>query len=689
MLRDDGFSSMAKVDRYGRKLPKDAGKKELERYYRMAKDESKGGHDYGGAIEAELTRANAMDDDNPSISSSNETSSDEDSLSDSEYEEVVGFPDEERHIEEKIPSGEVTSRIAVVNLDWDNIRATDLIAVFSSFVSDARQIRKVSVYPSAFGQERIEREKMEGPPREIFKQNKSNEDVVGTSSDLKEVDGVVGETLNDDDEEITKSLLQEDTGQEFNSAELRRYQLQRLRYFYAVITCSSPPVARTIYEAVDGTEYLNTANFFDLRFIPDDVDFLEDTPRDECEELPEGYRPSEFVTDALQHSKVRLTWDADDGKRREVQKRAFSGSRADIFENDLKAYLGSDSSDDMNGGPVPIVVDASTNDVTKLGGEKAGLQERVSTLSKREAERQRLRSLLGLNPETSSTKNSKASLPRPIGDMQITFSSGLTASDQHSRSVFQNSPERDETTVDKYVRKEKERKARRKQKLKASNENPEVTAENRQEVNKEIVREEDLGFSDPFFADPSTVASMTAAQLKEMKRLKRAEQATKEAAASAQRAELELLAMNDDTAGNGAVAFQHFDMNAIAKAEKALAKEGKRKKKRRRSEREREALEAKAKDEFRIDVEDPRFGAVFERAEYAIDPTHPRFQETEGMRSLLEERRKRRKVVEGKEDNEFERTSKYIKRKDLQDGGTDLRVDQLIDKVKRRNKKTK
>lgn len=39
MLRSDDFSSKAKVDRYGRKLPKDAGRKELERYYRIADED--------------------------------------------------------------------------------------------------------------------------------------------------------------------------------------------------------------------------------------------------------------------------------------------------------------------------------------------------------------------------------------------------------------------------------------------------------------------------------------------------------------------------------------------------------------------------------------------------------------------------------------------------------------------------
>ena len=95
-------------------------------------------------------------------------------------------------------------------------------------------------------------------------------------------------------------MLKGDNGEEFNSTKLRRYQIERLRYYFAVIVCSSTSVAQSIYDAVDGTEYLTTANFFDLRFIPDDVDFTSDTARDECERVPDGYKPNEFETDALQ-----------------------------------------------------------------------------------------------------------------------------------------------------------------------------------------------------------------------------------------------------------------------------------------------------------------------------------------------------------------------------------------------------
>ncbi|KAI4242135.1 MAG: hypothetical protein L6R40_004178 [Gallowayella cf. fulva] len=697
MLRDEAFNTKAKVDRYGRRLPKNAGKKELEKYYRFEEDEE---------IPAQCREtglgltADAGDEDGPSTSEEESSSEGESDVEISEADEVFGLLDTQEMGGGAVPVGDVTSRIAVVNLDWDNIRAADLMVVFSSFVPAAGAITKISIYPSEFGKERIEREEMEGPPKEIFSQSKVDRSAEGLDSDSQD-HGEDDLSSEEDDEQIKKSLLQEDTGQDFDSAKLRRYQLERLRYYYAILICSSPSVAQTIYEAVDGTEYLTTANFFDLRFIPDEMDFSQDRARDECVRIPDGYRPNEFVTDALQHSKVRLTWDADDGTRKEAQKRAFSASRANIDENDLKAYLASDSSDDGVDNPEPIVVDATTISVVEPDHQENAEPAPMPRLSKKDAERQRMRALLGLEAEaTVPSKKSKAE-SAPVGDMQITFSSGLTSSSQPNQSVFANTPdEQEETTVEKYVRKEKERKARRKSKPKASPEDAAHTSENGHHVSDEPHgpgpnETEDLGFSDPFFADPDSTKSATKiAERKEAKRLKKSRNAAEEAAASAQRAELELLTMEDDTPsanGNGkAKGVRHFDMKQILKAEKTLTKAKKSKGKRKKMyEGEKEALEAQADDGFRIDTQDPRFGAVYARPEFAIDPSHPRYQGTGGMKELLEEGRRKRKKRE--RDGEDDALGDHGRRLQTREKGKiidrkDNGVEHLVEKIRRKSK---
>ncbi|KAJ5815413.1 hypothetical protein N7474_007190 [Penicillium riverlandense] len=668
MMRDKDFSSNAAVDRYGRKLAKDDTKKQLEKFYRLDEDEEDDedeakflSADDDDEVQKELKRVESRPydparDGGFSSSSSSEDSSSEDE--DEEDEEAIDegaeleFPDKQQA---NVPLGDVTERIAVVNLDWDNIRAEDLMAVFSSFVPAGGRVSRVDVYPSEFGKERMEKEETEGPPKEIF-----------ASNNQEDADEDEDEELDSDEEEeqIKKAMLKSDSGEEFNSTELRRYQLERLRYFYAILTFSSKDVAKHVYDLVDGAEYLSSANFFDLRFVPEDTDFSDDKPRDRCSRIPDGYKPNEFVTDALQHSKVKLTWDADDKSRKEAQARAFRGSRQEIDENDLKAYLGSDSSEDEDEdeeGGVEVVDNTTEGDSS-------------TKLSKREAERQRMRALLGLSTEPTRSSKSKA----PVGEMEVTFTSGL-AGGVRDDGIFENEPEIEESTVDKYVRKERERKKRRKEKLKAvkRGEDPtetEAVADKDTPVTTDApeAHEEDLGFNDPFFDDPDSKAS-SAARRKEEKRKKRAERAAEEAASAAQRAELELLMVDDKKAE-----MKHFDMNEIEKAEKqARRKKGKSKGKSKEV--------AAAADDFNVDVSDPRFSRLFESHEFAIDPTNPRFKATSGMKALLEESRKRRRTGDDGDAEVVESSGKTKKHK-AKKGGETEDLKRLVDKVKRQAK---
>ena len=614
MLNDPDFTRKAKVDRYGRPIKADE-KGKLKKFYEVEDENGVEGDD-GGVDRASETET----------SSSSEEDSDLDAEEDAEAE--AGLPDLEQGVE--VPMGEdISRRLAVVNLDWDNIRAVDLMAVFQSFVQQgaAGKVLKVSVYPSEFGKERMEREEMEGPPKEIFKSKDALDATDGDDGENEEED----DDEEQGDEEIKREILQESTAEDFDSAKLRRYQLERLRFYYAVLECSSSAVAKAIYDAVDGTEYLTTANFFDLRFVPDETDFSDDTPRDECDTIPEGYKPSEFVTGALQHSNVKLTWDADDAVRKEAQAKAFKGGRKEIDENDLKAYLGSDSSDDEEKERVDNV-DATKN--TTAPDEPAA--ESTVPLSKRDRERQRTRQLLGLAAEPKKSK-ATATDKAPVGDLQITFSSGLSGSARPTgSSVFENT---DETTVEKYVRKERERKQKRKERLKASRGGVDPDEDIAKEDDDAGAKTEgDLGFEDPFFKDqnfeaPQNDTAATKAMRKEERRKKREEREKEEAANAAQRAELELL-MTDAQGAKG----KHFDMDEIEKTEKKKGKKGKTAKKAGT-----QAVE-EDDDDFNVDElqQDPRFAQLYDSHEFAIDPNNPRFRKTKGMKALLEKGRKRR-----------------------------------------------
>ena len=637
MLKDDDFTNTATVDRYGRKLSQTGKKKALQRLYQPEESEEEEKDEKvveeDDVVEKELMMADKKYD---AARGGGFSSSEDDGESEIEEgievekEEAGAFPDMKAE-QNSVPMGEVTNRIAVVNLDWDNIRAEDLYAVFSSFLSGGGRIEKLAVYQSEFGKERMEREEMEGPPREIFgRQGQAQE-----SSEEYEKDSEDESDSEEEDEKIKQNLLKADDGEEFDSGALRQYQLERLRYYYAVITFSDKNTALKVYEATDGTEYLTSANFFDLRFIPDDTEF-EDKPRDECTSIPAGYRPTEFVTDALQHSKVKLTWDAEDTSRKETINKAFTGSRAEIGENDLRAYLGSDSeSDDEEDAEVDAQEMEDADDTPKV--------------TKKELARQKMRLALGLPVEPVKSAGKKGTAP--VGDMQITFTAGLSGKDKDDGGVFVNKPIIEETTAEAYIRKEKERKARRKAKAQAAREGKTLDGSDAEGDAKEEKAEEkeDLGFDDPFFATDEVVKTKAAVSLrKEARAKKHAEKLKAKEEAESQRAELELLMT--EGVGEGGQKLEHFDINEIARAERQ-AKKGKRGKKGKLGkpsvnedgELVLEDRKGALQSNFKMDVADERFGKLFESHEFAIDTSNPKFKATEGMKKLLEEGRKRRK----------------------------------------------
>lgn len=309
-----------RVDKYGRPLADDHEQDNLRRFYRLEnEDEAElevAGPDYarGEALlessdeEDDRTGAPQSDEDNdaggiitlgrditqpiPVLDDTAEVDLDEDNYADLDAQ-AAAYAEANPEADQDVAQVRRTRRIAVVNLDWEHVRAIHLYKIFSSLVSPTGpplasgsngqaakgssaglvrgKVLSVRVYPSQFGKERMAREEKEGPPAEVFKKR-----------DL------------DPSEINERTVYETGDGEDYDEEALRKYQLERLRYvevrhngrigaelsvcryYYAIAECDTVEAATHIFNELEGTELERSANVFDLSFVPDDMTFDEE-----------------------------------------------------------------------------------------------------------------------------------------------------------------------------------------------------------------------------------------------------------------------------------------------------------------------------------------------------------------------------------------------------------------------------
>nr|XP_012636289.1 ESF1 homolog [Microcebus murinus]XP_012636290.1 ESF1 homolog [Microcebus murinus] len=239
-----------------------------------------------------------------------ETSSeDEDDMADL-FPEESGFEHAWRELDKDAPrADEITHRLAVCNMDWDRLKAKDLLALFNSFKPKGGVVFSVKIYPSEFGKERMKEEQVQGPV-----------ELLSIPEDAPEKDWASREKLRD-------------------------YQFKRLKYYYAVVDCDSPETASKIYEDCDGLEFESSCSFIDLRFIPDDITF-DDEPKEVASEVDlTAYKPKYFTSAAMGTSTVEITWDETDHERITTLNRKFK--KEELLDMDFQAYLASSSEEEI------------------------------------------------------------------------------------------------------------------------------------------------------------------------------------------------------------------------------------------------------------------------------------------------------------------------------------------------------
>jgi hypothetical protein len=161
---------------------------------------------------------------------------------------------------------------------------------------------------SEYGRKRIEYEKLHGPA-ELTEKNASDSirnNKQRNSTIIKNDDDASTEEEADNDDEMF-----DEEGKSFDLNKLRKYQFNRLKYYYAIVECDTKRTSECIYNECDGMEYESSCNRLDLRFVPDEESFSNQEPTQVCTEAPDllTYRPNLFITTALNQTKVDCTWD--------------------------------------------------------------------------------------------------------------------------------------------------------------------------------------------------------------------------------------------------------------------------------------------------------------------------------------------------------------------------------------------
>ena len=274
---------------------------------------------------------------------SHESSSSDESESDEEPNVKINeIKYDWQPLDDDAEKGEATSRrLAIQNLDWDLINAKDIFTLVNSI----RPPLNVRIYVSEFGKDRLAREEKEGP-EELVEMSKVDED----EEELKRLEARMKMLEEQESKAKTHRANEYEDADEVLDPEneelrerIRRYQLSKMKYYYAIAEFDSAETAEAVYKELDGMEYEGSSLELDLRFVPDDMTFDPEDMRAECNKAPDQatYKAPQFISSALQQTTVKFTWDETDARRQEKLRKAYT--KEEIEKDDLDAYLASET----------------------------------------------------------------------------------------------------------------------------------------------------------------------------------------------------------------------------------------------------------------------------------------------------------------------------------------------------------
>lgn len=574
MFKDEKFKVKYSVDKRGFPIKPQTNADDFKKFYNFDEKESESKSSSEEEEECEgdgdVARGIGVEDDMES-SSDEESSEGEEEVED-KFQHEWGELDQDAERTE-----EATHRLAVMHMDWDRIKAKDLLVLFSSFLPQGGSIKSVNIYPSEFGKQRMAEEEVKGPLELVNHSDNEEEDIEDESAE----------------------------GSTYHREKLRRYQLNRLKYYYAVAVFDSAETANKVYTECDGMEYESSATRVDVRFIPDDTEFPEE-PKESCTELPDmsKYKPRHFMNSALQQVKVNLTWDETDPDRLEAVSQLANG---EVDEANLKNYLATSSEEEE-----------SEDEECEEGDDVAsikGPESKQDVINK-------YRSLLKTITDEEDKKKNDV-------QMEISWGVGL---EEKTKELMKEKNKKELTPFQQLLEKKKEK--RKKKRLEKQQET---------EEDKEEDIPSDIDMNDPYFKEELDAMKLD----KPKKKTKRGND--KSSDENEAQANLELLLMDDKPEETG----RHFSMKKIEEREK----EGKKKKKKSMKNYKKKKLEEKrdaknVQDGFEVDVQDSRFSAVYTSHHYNIDPADAHYHKTQAMQKIIQEKQKRRRMTDNEPDLE-------------------------------------
>ncbi|KAG5465241.1 hypothetical protein LSCM4_00695 [Leishmania orientalis] len=289
----------------------------------------------------------------------------EEGMSCSQEEEVALEGEVAAWVPDEVEFIEARRRVAIVNCDWDHVRAVDLYTILFHALPLGGQLLDVSIYKSEFGKRMMEHERMHGPDlwvhdgdADVAVHGKEGAEEVGGSA-MPEVEELPEDVSEDafseprsdgwTDDDPKMMMEQGEDGEWFSDGKYRRYEMNRMKYYYAVATFDSANTAAVVYNELDGMDIEASGVVLDLRYIDDDETFEDPVSR--ADRIPANFKPlASFKMSAMSQSKFRISWDQDDVFRHQSVQDSFTGTTE---EDDLAAYLAPpDSGDEADGNPL-------------------------------------------------------------------------------------------------------------------------------------------------------------------------------------------------------------------------------------------------------------------------------------------------------------------------------------------------